>query len=519
MNKMANKKNVKKNTWLRKIKAFDLRMDRQQRNGRVEPVDDETVRVCVNCGKEFTGRFCPQCGQDASWNRFSWKQEAHNMLGYLGVCKDALSKTLKKNIKRKPKKVKPIKKNTMKRKIKVLDLRLDRRQQMGHAPKPADQTIRTCTNCGEEYTGRFCPQCGQSGVWDRYSWRRVVLNFLDIWGLGNRPMFRTVMELFWRPGYMVRDYLFGHRQLYFPPFKLLAVTMALTLFVNMLTGNEFDSVLGSLLDNIHIEKMNLSPTLTTVSQALVDFGQFLVEHPLYEVLFLILFMVCCVRVAFRRVGTYNFVETFIFMVFLICQIYICDLFSVPITSLYSIAEDYLLSSSSSVVKGIGGLVSSVAALISWVFGIFMAFLYVFDFHQFYGLSWKNTIQRLLFAVFVALMVLCVIVFIASITYKYGIVWGGCLLVLSIVVFGTYAIASDYLHKSKPQVSGFIYYLSKWLSYSLLVSTPIVAYIAGRKESGGANIWIVSLVTLACCVLSGLIAFLPSYLNKRNRNHQ
>ena len=51
------------------------------------------------------------------------------------------------------------------------------------------------------------------------------MNFLDIWGLGNRPMFRTLRELFWRPGYMVRDYLNGHRQFYFPPFKLLAVVI------------------------------------------------------------------------------------------------------------------------------------------------------------------------------------------------------------------------------------------------------------------------------------------------------
>ena len=519
MNKKTKKNNVKKNTWLRKIRAFDLRLNRRQRDWHAEPVEDETVRVCVNCGKEFSGRFCPQCGQDASWKKFSWKQEGRNVLGYLGFCKDALSKTLKKSPKRKPKKIKPIKKNTVKRKIKALDLRLDRRQQQGRAPRPADGTTRICTNCGEEYTGRFCPQCGQSGMWDRYSWKRVILNFLDIWGLGNRPMFRTVMELFWRPGYMVRDYLFGHRQLYFPPFKLLAVTVALTLFVNMLTGNEFDSDLGSILNEINVEKMHLSPALNTIAQTMVNFSQFLYDHPLYDVLFEILFLVCCVRVAFRRVGGYNFVETFIFMVFLICQMYICRLFATPIRSLYELAATQLQSSSSPVMLSIGGWVSAIAALISSAFTVFMTFLYVFDFRQFFGLSWKKTIKRLLYAIFVAVTAIAIISIIAAVTYRNGVLWGGFMFVLTIVLFVTYAIASEYLHKNKPLVNGFIHYSSKWLAYSLLMVTPFVALFVYKKVGSGPNIWIVSLVSLACCVLSGTIAVLPSYLYKRYRSHR
>ena len=108
---------------------------------------------------------------------------------------------------RKSKKVKPIKKNTWSRNLRALDLRLDRRQQQ-RAPIPVkiDDTERTCSNCSTVYRGRVCPQCGQVGVWKRFTWRQAILNLLDIWGLGNRPMFRTLRDLFWRPGYMARDY-------------------------------------------------------------------------------------------------------------------------------------------------------------------------------------------------------------------------------------------------------------------------------------------------------------------------
>ena len=513
-----NKKNVKKNTWLRKLKAFDLRLDRRQRERRSDPVDDETVRVCANCGKEFNGRFCPQCGQDASWNTFSWKQEYRNVLDFLGLCKDTLSKGIKKTFKQKPAKVKPIKKNTLKRKLKALDLRLDRRQREGHAQPVADETVRTCTNCGEKYTGRYCPQCGQAGAWDRFSWRRVIINFLDIWGLGNRPMFRTIQELFWRPGYMVRDYLYGHRQLYFPPFKLLAVTIALTLFVNFLTGEQFDSDLADILQSVHLEKMDLSPGLASIAQGLVDFGQFLADHPLYEVLFLVLFMVCCVRVAFRRVGDYNFVETFIFMIFVICQLNICNLFASPIKSLYGLVENQLLvgnvSSSSPFMRGLGGLVSVVASFISSAFAVFTTFLYVFDFRQFFGLSWKETIKRLLFVVVVAFAILSLLVIIAVKSFEHSLEFGICLAFMALLFIGTLFLASNYLYKNKPKVNKFIYRLSKLASYLLLVAMPFISATCSYNICGYHNVWILSSVALVCCVLAAAIAILPSYLYKK-----
>ena len=73
------------------------------------------------------------------------------------------------------------------------------------------------------------------------------MNFLDILGLGNRPMFQTIRELFVRPGYMVRDYLNGQRQRYFPPFKMLAVMALLLVFVTWLTNQKHYSFLGELV--------------------------------------------------------------------------------------------------------------------------------------------------------------------------------------------------------------------------------------------------------------------------------
>lgn len=89
-----------------------------------------------------------------------------------------------------------------------------------------------CRTCGEEFVGNYCPRCGQSSRIGRYSLKNALLLFLDVWGLGNRGMFRTLHDLILRPGYMIRDYISGMQMAYFPPFKMLFLLTALQFVVS-----------------------------------------------------------------------------------------------------------------------------------------------------------------------------------------------------------------------------------------------------------------------------------------------
>lgn len=89
-----------------------------------------------------------------------------------------------------------------------------------------------CPTCGRHFVGNYCPQCGQSSSIGRYSFKKALLLYLDVWGLGNRGMFRSIRDLMLRPGYMIRDYLGGMQMAYFPPFKMLFLLLALSLLVN-----------------------------------------------------------------------------------------------------------------------------------------------------------------------------------------------------------------------------------------------------------------------------------------------
>ena len=97
---------------------------------------------------------------------------------------------------------------------------------------PLSQEEHTCATCGTSFQGNYCPRCGQSAIVGRYSLKTALLLFLDVWGLGNRSMFRTIRDLLLRPGYMIRDYLDGMQMAYFPPFKMFFLLITFSILVD-----------------------------------------------------------------------------------------------------------------------------------------------------------------------------------------------------------------------------------------------------------------------------------------------
>ena len=105
-------------------------------------------------------------------------------------------------------------------------------QQMPYQVAPLSNEQHTCPTCGTQYEGNYCPRCGQSARVGRYSFKNMFKLFLDVWGLGNRSMFRSLRDLILRPGYMIRDYLKGMQMAYFPPFKMFFLLTTFSIIVS-----------------------------------------------------------------------------------------------------------------------------------------------------------------------------------------------------------------------------------------------------------------------------------------------
>src|SRR5574344_433180 len=80
-----------------------------------------------------------------------------------------------------------------------------------------------CLNCHTEFVGNYCPLCGQPASTERFTVKKALMATLEVWGMGNRSLPRTVWNLIYRPGQMIGEYLDGKRMPFFPPVKMLFV--------------------------------------------------------------------------------------------------------------------------------------------------------------------------------------------------------------------------------------------------------------------------------------------------------
>ena len=64
------------------------------------------------------------------------------------------------------------------------------------------------------------------------------MSTLEVWGMGNRSLPRTLFNLFTRPGQMIGEYLDGKRIPFFPPVKMLFVLCVFITVENMLIGRD-----------------------------------------------------------------------------------------------------------------------------------------------------------------------------------------------------------------------------------------------------------------------------------------
>ena len=86
-----------------------------------------------------------------------------------------------------------------------------------------EDTVQHCQNCGTEFADNYCPRCGQRAEVGRVGWRSVRESITVLWGLDSRSLGSTLVQLLLRPGYLVRDYISGRRQVSFPPVKMLVI--------------------------------------------------------------------------------------------------------------------------------------------------------------------------------------------------------------------------------------------------------------------------------------------------------
>ena len=138
----------------------------------------------------------------------------------------------------------------------------------------SSQEPHHCINCGKEFVGNFCPTCSQKKNLGPITWKSVARSIAEVWGMHNRSLTYSVLQIFLRPGYFISDYISGKRQVSFPPVKMLAIVSVIGILVDILTGTrdvlgvfnsdfDFEGDKMLFLDNA-FEWMNTHPDLMSI---------------------------------------------------------------------------------------------------------------------------------------------------------------------------------------------------------------------------------------------------------------
>ena len=127
------------------------------------------------------------------------------------------------------------------------------------APTPETTTRTLCANCGAPLLGEHCYSCGQpvKGMIRQLS--SILADFADtVLNIDSR-IFRTILPLYLRPGYLTTEYFAGRRVRYVTPFRLyFFLSIAAFFLIQFAIG---DANLGAI--NINVDAPDAIGTALT----------------------------------------------------------------------------------------------------------------------------------------------------------------------------------------------------------------------------------------------------------------
>ena len=211
---------------------------------------------------------------------------------------------------------------------------LQEMQRKGNPPLPLDlnrEDLPTthCLNCGTDFRGHYCPNCGQKATTKRLTWKNLIAQAMGVLTNMERGFIHTSLELFYRPGYLIRDYIAGRRANYNKPLPMLFVLATVHLLVHYLFFK--NSGLPDLEANpssVQVDNESLRQLVMTITEV----AKQIFSNKAISTLTFVIFLIIPNWLVFKltRYGKrLNLIEHFHIMLFVACQDMILSICQIP----------------------------------------------------------------------------------------------------------------------------------------------------------------------------------------------
>ena len=109
-------------------------------------------------------------------------------------------------------------------------------------PEPPAPLTLVCANCGQPLAGEYCAACGQRHEPHVHTVAHFASEAFESISHADSRLWRTLLYLLIRPGFLTSEFFAGRRVRYLPPFRLYLVISVLFFIVVGLGGKDSDEV-------------------------------------------------------------------------------------------------------------------------------------------------------------------------------------------------------------------------------------------------------------------------------------
>lgn len=121
-----------------------------------------------------------------------------------------------------------------------------------------------CPNCQTSFAGHYCPNCGQKVFSGDFKKKETFLQVVFMLIKFDPTFFHTAKHLFLRPGYMIKDFLDGHRVEYSRGPQMLLFLTVTDLLIKELFFDDFSVAPDLYLSNEGDSSMLLENAFTWI---------------------------------------------------------------------------------------------------------------------------------------------------------------------------------------------------------------------------------------------------------------
>lgn len=206
-----------------------------------------------------------------------------------------------------------------------------------------------CLNCGNDFKGNYCPQCGQKASTSRLHLKGLITNVITTFVVGENNFIHTLKSLFTRPGLMIRDFILGKRICYVPPIKMLIYLVTFYALFSYVSGkaNSFYQEVEEKCEIITQDDDSNDEDFDEELEQTMSLLEVLLSNKVYHALTNAFFFVIPYQIFFRKrklerpdgkLQELNIAEHFYTMIYQSCLMMLFTITILPLSHIVKIGE-------------------------------------------------------------------------------------------------------------------------------------------------------------------------------------